>query len=52
MRLSDATVPWGCLDDVSMLATRRGGACFVVASEDVGVLMVQGLVYSFKGHIG
>ena len=31
----------GFLDDVSMLRARRGGACFVVVSEDVGVLVVQ-----------
>jgi hypothetical protein len=28
-------------NDVSMLRARRGGACFVVVSEDVGVLVVQ-----------
>jgi hypothetical protein len=31
----------GCLNDVSILGTRRGGACSVVVSEDVGVLAVQ-----------
>ena len=31
----------GWLNDVSILGTRRGGACSVVVSEDVGVLAVQ-----------
>ena len=31
----------GCLNDVSILGTRRGGACSVVVSEDVGGLVVQ-----------
>jgi len=33
----------GFLNDVSMLRARRGGACFVVVSEGVGVLVVQAL---------
>ena len=31
----------GFPDDVSMLRARRGGACFVVVSEDVCMLVVQ-----------
>jgi hypothetical protein len=38
----------GFLNDVSMLKARRGGACFVVVSEDVGCAGGSRLVYSLK----
>jgi hypothetical protein len=40
----------GYLNDVSILGTRRGGACSVVVSEDVGVLAVRVLFIVSKFH--